>query len=118
MNRRPLVRPIIARPAHQVLLLLLLLTHLHLALLLLDPLQRQLPLVLQVLLLLLAHYVQLVRHLQLALAFRFFRLAAQLLAVLFAQRVQGGAGVLDLRQLVLQALVVETGVVVLLNVSE
>jgi len=77
----------------------------HLALLVCHPLQGHLPLVLQVLGLLLPHHLQLGGELDLSLPLSFFQLEALSLRLFFPQRVQSCPGVLHLVQLVLQALV-------------
>ncbi len=84
---------------HYVLLLLLLgllLSQHHLPLLLLHPLQRQLPLVLQVLLLLFPHDLQLFLHLQLAQPLGLLGLTTATLTLLLPQRLQRSPRVLHL----------------------
>lgn len=70
---------------HHVLLFLLLFTHLHLSFLLLHPVNRKLTLMLQVLLLLFPHNLQLMGHLKLLLSLSLFGLSTQLLLVFFTQ---------------------------------
>lgn len=104
--------------AHLVARFCLLLAHLHFAFLLLDALKGELALILQVLLLLFSHNFQLLRHLQLALAFGLFGFAAQLFLVLLAQDVESGARIANLRDFVLQRLVPRALVVDFLHVAQ
>ena len=83
----------------QVQLLCLLLPQLHLALLFLHPLQRKLPLVLQVLLLLLPHQVQLLLHLNLPLPFGLLCFASAAFPLLLSQGVQSRSGILHLNRM-------------------
>uniref|UniRef100_A0A6B0V9K6 Putative secreted protein n=1 Tax=Ixodes ricinus TaxID=34613 RepID=A0A6B0V9K6_IXORI len=90
--------------------------HLQLSFLLLHALQCQLVLVLKILLLLLSHDVQLLGHLDLALPLGLLGIPPELLAVFLPEGVQGTTRVPNLRQLVLQALVVLPEVLLVLEV--
>jgi hypothetical protein len=97
--------------AHLDGLFLLFQTHLPFLLLLLQALDGQLPLNLQVLLLLLPHDLQLLGQLYLTLALSLLCCPAQLFPVLLAQGTQCPPGITDLCQLVLQSLTVQPALV-------